>query len=62
MNIHVNYIDKNFAPVKIMVCKCEQCRAIKNKRKNRNFKVKIKRMLNKKRRKNTGTGVVYYWA
>ena len=32
-------------------CTCEQCRYVKNKRKNRKYKKKVKRMLNKKRRK-----------
>lgn len=49
-------------PSKIWVCHCEQCRYAKNKRKNRKLKKKIKRLLNKKRRKEVGTGVVFYWA
>lgn len=53
---------ENNTPSKIFVCRCEQCRYVKNKRKNRKFKNKIKRMLNKKRRKEVGTGVVFYWA
>ena len=49
--------------IKIKSCHCEQCRKyVKNKRKNR-FKKKIKRMLNKKRRKSDfGVIVYYYWA
>ena len=49
-------------PSKIWVCHCEQCRYVKNKRKNRKLKKKVNRMLNKKRRKEVGTGVVFYWA
>lgn len=49
-------------PSKIWVCHCKQCRSAKNKRKNRNLKKKIKRWLNKKRRKETGAGVIFYWA
>lgn len=49
-------------PSKIWVCHCEQCRYEKNKRKNRKLKKKVKRLLNKKRRKEVGTGVVFYWA
>jgi hypothetical protein len=50
-------------PTKIIICHCEQCRNVKNKRKNRKYKGKIKRLLNKKLR--TGKeGKVYnfYWA
>lgn len=48
---------------KIQVCTCEQCRAAKNKRKNRNLKKRIKRWLNKKRRKGEeGEVFNYYWA
>ena len=49
-------------PGKIWVCHCKQCRYAKNMRKNRKLKKKIKRLLNKKRRKEVGTGVVFYWA
>ena len=52
----------NSVPSKIWVCHCEQCRYVKNKRKNRKLKKKVKRLLNKKRRKEVGTGVVFYWA
>ena len=48
--------------IKIVSCHCEQCRYVKNKRKNRKLKKKVKRLLNKKRRKGVGTGVVFYWA
>lgn len=52
----------DFMPSKIWVCHCKQCRFVKNKRKNRKLKKKVKRLLNKKRRKEVGTGVVFYWA
>lgn len=62
-------VDENYddfittgVPSKIYVCHCEQCRYVKNKRKNRKLKVKIKRLLNKKRRKEVGSGITYYWA
>ena len=49
--------------IKIISCHCEQCRHVKNQRKNRKSKKKIKRWLNKKRRKSEfGTIVYYYWA
>lgn len=54
------YYEEN-TPNKVWVCHCEQCRYVKNKRKNRKVKKKIKRLLNKKRRKGTGSGVVFYW-
>lgn len=48
--------------IKIKYCNYEQCRYVKNKRKNRKLKKKIKRMLNKKRRKSDfGVIVYYYW-
>ena len=56
-----DFID-DVIPSKIWVCHCEQCRYVKNMRKNRKLKKKIKRFLNKKRRKGVGTGVVFYWA
>jgi hypothetical protein len=45
-------------------CTCEQCKYVKNKRKNRNVKNKIKRMLNKKRRKakEGEKPFIFYWA
>lgn len=47
----------------IRACICKQCRAIKAKRKNRKLKKKIKRLLNKKRRKAkiTDAPFTYYW-
>ena len=50
-----------YVPSKIWVCHCKQCRYAKNSRRNRKNKNKIKRWLNKKRRKNTGSGIVFYW-
>ncbi len=49
-------------PAQIFVCKCEQCKAVKNKRKNRKKKKFIKRLLNKKRRKSEGKAITHYWA
>jgi len=60
--VNIDLIEYEKAPAKIFVCHCEQCRGCKSKRKNRKLKKKIKRLLNKKRRKNTGVGVVFYWA
>ena len=62
--VNENYDDciANGVPSKIWVCHCEQCRYVKNKRKNRKVKVKIKRLLNKKRRKEIRSGIIYYWA
>lgn len=51
-------------PNKIRVCTCKQCRAVKNKRKNRKFKKKLKRLLNKQRRKSLKGGkiITHYWS
>jgi hypothetical protein len=50
-------------PSKIFVCTCKQCRFIKNKRKNRKLKKKIKRLMNKKLRKGKdGEAFNFYWA
>ena len=48
----------------VRVCTCEQCRYIKNKRKNRKYKKKIKRLINKKRRnsKLEDKPFTFYWA
>lgn len=46
--------------MKVIVCTCVQCRFCKNKRKNRKLKSKIKRLLNKKRRKGK-EGDVFNW-
>lgn len=50
--------------MKIKVCHCEQCRYVKNKRKNRKFKKKLKRYLNKLRRKDMEDIKIknWYWA
>jgi len=48
---------------KIYICHCEQCRYVKNKRKNRHLKKRIKRLMNKKLRKGKDGKVVnFYWA
>lgn len=48
--------------MRIFVCKCEQCRYIKNKRKNRKLKRKIKRLMHKKIRKGKNGEVFnFYW-
>jgi hypothetical protein len=50
-------------PSKIFVCTCEQCRYIKNKRKNRKLKKKIKRLMNKRLRNGKdGDAYNFYWA
>ena len=56
--------DRVLYPVVIKSCHCEQCRYVKNKRKNRKLKKKIKRLLNKKRRneKYDGKCSNHYWA
>ena len=47
----------------IRSCHCVQCKAIKNKRKNRKSKKLINRLLNKKRRKsNLDKVFTFYWA
>jgi len=49
--------------MKIKICTCDQCKGVKNKRKNRKLKKKIKRLLNKKRRKSTKDEYFnFYWA
>lgn len=49
--------------MKIISCHCIQCRYCKSKRKNRKFKKKIKRLLNKKRRVGKDGDVFnWYWA
>lgn len=59
-----NYLDDNYShtPNKVWVCHCEQCKYVKNKRKNRKDKKIIKRLLNKKRRRGDDSGVTHYWA
>lgn len=47
--------------MKIKVCHCEQCRYVKNKRKNRKFKKKLKRYLNKLRRRDLEDTKIYNW-
>lgn len=52
----------NFSKMKVKVCQCEQCKAVKNKRKNRKTKAIIRRYLNKKRRQNKDKYVNFYWS
>ena len=48
---------------KIFVCTCEQCRYVKNMRKNRRSKKVIKRLMNKRLRKlKIGKASNYYWS
>ena len=48
---------------KIIICTCFQCKAAKNKRKNKNVRKRVNRMLNKRRRKCLEDKVFnYYWA
>lgn len=51
-------------PVVVKVCHCEQCRAIRDKRKNKAVKKRLKRLMNKRRRcdKHNGEIVYYYWS
>ena len=50
--------------MKVKTCTCEQCKGVKNKRKNRKLKARIKRLLNKKRRRDLEDTEYYthYWA
>ena len=63
-NANAMHYDTLLCPVVIRVCHCEQCRYVKNKRKNRKLKKKIKRLMNKKVRQNKWDGRCYthYWA
>lgn len=54
--------DTEGCPAKIKVCQCEQCKAARNKTKNRQLKRKVKRLLNKKRRTVIDKVLTYYWA
>ncbi len=58
------YEDYDKSPVVIKVCHCEQCRGVRDKRKNRVLKKRIKRLYNKKRRnwKHNGKIIYHYWA
>lgn len=48
---------------KIRICHCEQCRYVKNKRKNRKLKRRIARLMNKKRRQSKRDRIItFYWA
>lgn len=49
--------------MKVYVCHCEQCKAIKAMRKNRKLKKTIRRLFNKKIRKGKDGEVAnFYWA
>ena len=48
---------------KVIFCKCTQCKYCKNKTKNRKLKSKIKRLLNRRRRKGKDGDVFnFMWA
>ena len=51
-------------PCKAYSCQCEQCKHVRDKRKNRKLKKKIKRLMNKRARKSKGNGKIkiHYWA
>jgi len=49
-------------PCKIYSCTCIQCKYVKGKRKNRKYKRTLKRLLNKKRRKQVDVVINNYWA
>lgn len=48
-------------PTVIKVCHCHQCRAVKARKKGKTAKY-LRRLLNKKRRKNTDKVFNFYWA
>jgi len=48
--------------MKIHICRCEQCKGAKKKRRNRSLKNKVKRLINKKRRTNKNKHFTFYWA
>lgn len=47
---------------RIIVCVCEQCKYMKNKRKNRRYKKVIRRLMNKRRRRGEERVYNHYWA
>lgn len=53
--------DTQMYHVCVGVCNCEQCRAIRDKRKNRILKKKLKRLLNKPRIKDKYDGRKIYY-
>jgi hypothetical protein len=63
-NANAMCCESYFEPVHIKVCVCKQCKHVKNKRKNRVYKNKVKRWMNKKRRQDKLNGKirVFYWA
>lgn len=50
--------------MKVHVCKCQQCKAVKRKRKNRGLRKTVKRLVNKKRRRDLidTKHYTFYWA
>ena len=49
--------------MKVYICRCIQCKAVKAAHKNRKLKKKIKRLFNKKiRRGKEGRVANFYWA
>ena len=56
------YYNEDSSPAKIIVCKCEQCKATKRSRSNRKVSKYVKRMLNKKSRSLNDSYFVYCWA
>lgn len=58
-NVNELYSDYSLNPIKIKVCCCEQCKFVKNKRKNRKYKNEMRRILIKKTRKTKHDGKYY---
>lgn len=48
--------------MKVYVCRCKECKNVKNKRRNRKMKAIIKRLCNKKRRAGKEKYFNWYWA
>jgi len=48
-------------PPIIKVCQCEQCKYNKGSRHSKSARKRVKRMLNKARRKKSGKIVYWYW-
>lgn len=61
--MQITITKKPMNSAKIFVCTCEQCRYVKNMRKNRRSKKVIKRLMNKRLRKlKIGKVSNYFWA
>ena len=58
-NANELYSDYSYYPVKINVCCCEQCKSVKNMRKNRKYKNEMRRLLIKRTRKTKHDGKCY---